>query len=165
VNMMFSPMIAVLHGRGDTRGLGEMFRITTRWVLIASLPLFVLVISRTSILGLFGRDFQAGYAALALLSVGKLVSSATGSVGYMLNMTGHQRLNLLNSLILGVVNATLNALWIGRWGATGAAAASALSLGLVNVLRVIEVRAVLGLSLFSRGYVVALLGGSWASFL
>ena len=160
VNMMFSPMIAVLHGRGDTRGLGEMFRITTRWVLIASLPLFVLVIfGGTSILGLFGRDFQAGYAALALLSVGKLVSSATGSVGYMLNMTGHQRLNLLNSLILGVVNATLNALWIGRWGATGAAAASALSLGLVNVFRVIEVRAVLGLSLFSRGYVVALLGG------
>jgi len=159
VNMMFSPMIASLHGRGDTPGLAEMFRVTTRWVLFASLPLFVLIIiCGPSILGLFGRDFRAGYAALALLAVGKLVSSATGSVGYMLNMTGHQRLNLINSLVLGVVNATLNAFWIVRWGATGAAAASALSLAVVNALRVFEVRAVLGLSLFSRGYVVALLG-------
>lgn len=160
VNLMFSPMIASLHGRGDMPALSEMFKTTTRWVLLASIPPFVLIaFTGPGILGLFGKDFSVGAMALLVLSAGKLVSSATGSVGYMLNMTGHQRLNLVNSLILGVVNATLNAFWIVRWGAVGAAAASALSLGVVNIIRVIEVRAVLKLNLLSRGYAVIGLAG------
>ncbi|MBN1425947.1 polysaccharide biosynthesis protein [Candidatus Fermentibacteria bacterium] len=159
VNMMFAPMIASLHGRGEREGLAEMFRLTTRWVLFASLPLFVLIVyAGKDILGLFGAGFSAGYGALVLLAVGKLVSSATGSVGYVLNMTGHQRLNLLNTVVLGTVNAGLNVLWISRYGAKGAAAAAALSLGLVNILRVVEVRSILGLRLISRGYIVVLAG-------
>lgn len=159
VNMMFAPMIASMHGRSDREGLAEMFRLTTRWVLFASLPPFVLIVyAGRGILGLFGAGFSAGYATLVLLAIGKLVSAATGSVGYMLNMTGHQRLNLLNTVVLGAVNATLNVLWIGRYGAKGAAAAAALSLGLVNILRVVEVRSVLGLSLLSRGWVAVLAG-------
>jgi O-antigen/teichoic acid export membrane protein len=163
VNMMFSPVIASLHGTGDRDGLAELLRVTARWVLFATIPLFAVVLyAGKEILGLFGEGFQAGYPALVVLSAGKLVSSATGSVGYVLNMTGHQRLNLLNSVLLCMINAVLNVLWISRWGAAGAAGAAALSLALINALRVAQVRAVLGMGLVSRGYAVALLGAALA---
>ncbi len=164
VNQMFSPMIASLHGRRDHVNLQEMFKLTARWVLFVSLPiLVVVVVAGRDILSLFGPGFQAGYLALVLVAAGKMVAAATGSVGFMLNMTGRQRLNLLNSIILGIANIVLNYFWIQRWGAVGAAAAAALSLSAVNIMRVVQVRLILGFGLFSRGYVVglcaAVLGG------
>jgi O-antigen/teichoic acid export membrane protein len=165
-NQMFSPMIAGLHARGETEGLEEMFQLTARWVLLASLPIFVFVgAARGFLLSLFGPGFVVGGSAVLLLAAGKLVASGTGSVGFMLNMTGHQRLNLVNSLVLALTNAILNYLWIGKWGAAGAAAASALSLSVINVLRVAEVKFLLGLSLFSRGYRYVVLAGVAGVFL
>jgi O-antigen/teichoic acid export membrane protein len=152
-NQMFSPMIAGLHARGEIEGLKEMFQLTARWILLASLPVFVIISSaREFLLSLFGPGFVLGGTVVLLLAGGKLIASATGSVGFMLNMTGHQRLNLANSLAMALMNAILNYVWIGKWGAAGAAAASALSLSVINILRVVQVKRILGLSLFSRGY-------------
>ncbi len=113
VNQMFSPMIAVLHGQGEKSNLEEMFQLSARWIVFASLPIFVLILFAGKwLLSLFGPGFIIGGSVLLFLASGKLIAAGTGSVGFMLNMTGHQKLNLVNSLILGVVNAVLNYFWI-----------------------------------------------------
>jgi len=163
VNQMFAPMIAAFFGRKQSNELEIMFKTTARWTLFASLPICIIVIfAGREILALFGPEFLIGFTSLAVVAAGKMVAAGTGSVGFMLNMTGHQRLNLLNSVVLGVLNIGLSYLWIERYGSLGAAAASSVSLALVNIARVVQVRIILGYSLLSRGYYV---GAASAIFL
>ena len=103
----------------------------------------------------FGAAYGGSGAALGILAIGQLCDAAFGSVVFLLNMTGHER-DTVRGLSIGVVvNALLNLALIPLFGINGAAAATALTLLIWNVLLWRAVRRRLGIDSTALGLRVA----------
>lgn len=163
VDSIFAPMIAEYHGRGDLASLRRTFKVATRWIFSLVFPLCIFILLFPgSLLRLFGSEFTEGSLALIILSSGQLVNAATGPVGYMIMMTGHPKLNLVNTLSLAAVNVFLNLLLIPRFGIVGAAMAAAASAAAINILRLIEVHHLLRVHPYHWGFLKPLCAGAAA---
>jgi O-antigen/teichoic acid export membrane protein len=100
----------------------------------------------------FGHDFEAGWVILVIGTAGQLVNCAVGSVGYLLLMSGHERRLVRIQLVAGVVTVSCCLLLVPRWGIVGAAVAAALGNAGSNAWCLWEVKKVLGLFPYNRGY-------------
>ncbi len=142
INAAFAPRIANLFARGELGLLREVYTVATSWIVRLSLPAFaILLVLPGSLLGLFfGRAYGAGATVVVILALGQLCNAATGPCGMVINMSGRNRLNLIDNLLVLALNIGLNLVLIPLWGINGAALAWAVSLGAVNVLRVLQVR-------------------------
>ena len=78
-----------------------------------------------------------------LLLVGQLVNVLSGSVGMLLSMTGRHYFASLMVTACALLNVLLNYLLIPRFGMTGAALATVVTMILWNVAFVFRVRSVL----------------------
>jgi O-antigen/teichoic acid export membrane protein len=157
------PTLAQLHDRGDRHGLGEVYVAATRWSLALNIPFFlVTVLYPDAILSVFGHAFAAGASALIILSVAELVNAGTGICGPIIDMTGHTKLKLVNSLIWTVLVVGSSAVMIPAWGVVGAAIAAFLAVVVVNVLCVIEVWFLEHLQPFDRTFVKPIVAGTIA---
>ncbi|MBV8386862.1 MAG: flippase [Acidimicrobiia bacterium] len=159
VNAAFAPRIADLYQRHRMKSLRDTYVAATSWILRLSLPAFVLcVVMPKELLSLFGHrfDVEAAVTVVIVLSIGKLVDSATGPCGLMLNMSGRPGYSLFDNVLVLVANVALNIWLIPHHGIVGSAYAWAISLALVNVLRVVQVKQVLGMVPFGIGEAKAL---------
>jgi O-antigen/teichoic acid export membrane protein len=135
-----TPMVSDLHSRGKIDELGRMYQIMTKWGLAFNLPVFLTTaIFAQPLLSIFGQDFVSGAAGLTILAFASLFNASTGVCGTIVTMTGHSKLSLANSILSLVVTIGLDLLLIPQWGLVGAAVASALSVILLNVLRLAQV--------------------------
>ncbi|MGZ6301133.1 MAG: MATE family efflux transporter [Ktedonobacteraceae bacterium] len=151
LNTMFSPTIAELYSKGENQKLSAMFKIVTKWALTFSLPLFwIAVLFAKPLLGVSGNGFIPAWPLLIALAIGNLINVSTGSVGYMLVMTGHQKITFLNSLVAIVFNLVLGVILIPRYGAMGVAIATGVALGVLNLMRLLQVYIFLGMTPFRR---------------
>jgi len=139
----------------------------TRWIMLLTLPVYAwLLLSGEAVLGIFGREFVVGYQALAILATAQLVDATAGSVASCLAMTKYQRFNVYNTIVMAVVSVGLNIWLIPRMGIAGAATATAVSIILVNIARLIEGRLLLGVMPYDRSTLkvlvtaVVLVGGA-----
>ena len=140
LNTSLAPSYAGMHGRGDAGGLKQAFHASTRWIFsLSALIALVVVLAGRPLLRLFGSDFEAGHLALALIAAGQLASASMGTNGMLLTMTGYPHLNLVNAACVAAASLGLNALLVPAYGATGAAAAGASSLALINAVRCVEI--------------------------
>jgi O-antigen/teichoic acid export membrane protein len=146
VNTIAAPKFASLYTKGDMRALSKTARQSSALMVIAVTPLLALMlIFPSSILSLFGPDFEAGTLLLRLLSIGQFINVATGSVGYLLMMTGHERLLSINITLATIINLFLCLWLIPKMGPLGAAIATAVPLALINLLSAYFVYAKLGI--------------------
>ena len=153
VNHMFSPFVADLHARGERARLGELYQSLTRWLLAATLPIFiVLAATPDSALRLFGAGFGEGRTALLILLAGQLVNVGTGSVGFILIMVGRTGWDLVVNGVAVAFSLVVAAILAPRYGMEGAAVAGALTLGLGNVARLVLVKRFVGIQPFTRAY-------------
>lgn len=156
-----SPMISDLYNRGKKKELEQIFQSTTRWGFILSLPIFlVLLLFSTNIMALFGSDFSKGRFVLIVLSAANLIVAVRGPTAPMLAMSGKQDLELFNTLVLGGMNIVLNFLLIKPYGILGAAIATGVSISVLSIVRLLEVRILLGIQPYNRKYFKSLL--AWA---
>ncbi|NJK54956.1 MAG: flippase [Pleurocapsa sp. SU_5_0] len=145
-NTVLGPNIASLYAEGKPEQIEKILIKSSRAVCLISLPIIVgLVGFGHWYLLLFGSEFTQGKNSLIILCVGQLVNVATGSVGLLLSMTGHERYTLISRGGSTILNVVLNALLIPRWGIEGAAIATASSTILLNVENTIWVRKKLGI--------------------
>jgi O-antigen/teichoic acid export membrane protein len=92
VNQIFAPIIPDIHTRGEREVLGRLFQTLTKWILGLTLPLAIVVMCYApSIMRTFGHDFESGWLALVILTLGQLVNCGVGSVGFLLLMSGYER--------------------------------------------------------------------------
>jgi O-antigen/teichoic acid export membrane protein len=144
LNVVFAPTIAELHHKGEKEKLAVMFKVVTNWTIIFSLPIcLVTILFSRPLLGISGDSFLAAWPLLLMLSVGNMVNAGTGSVGYILLMTGHQKLSFINSLTAVIVNIVLGIILTRLYGAIGTAIATGLALAVVNLMRLLQVRLLL----------------------
>jgi O-antigen/teichoic acid export membrane protein len=153
VNQIFSPTIADLHTRGQRELLGRLFQTLTKWILGFTLPLATIVIVfARPIMRIFGPEFEAGWIVLVVGTLGQLVNCGTGSVGYLLLMSGKQGRLIRVQTVMAVLMILTNLLLIPRFGILGAAVAAALTTIATNAWNLFEVRKSLGLSPYNRSY-------------
>ncbi len=153
INMAFAPMIAELYQRNEHEELSRIYKTAARWSMLLSLVVALpLILFSNELLGMYGSDFQRAEWALVILAVFQLVNAGVGSVGFMLQMSGHQDWVLGNNLFSAAMNVVLNLWWIPRWGILGAAVATGLSLAANNLFGMIEVYILLKTQPFDRDY-------------
>lgn len=128
------PRLAVLHNSGDFKGLEQLMRNTSLLGTVIGLPaLIVIEIAAPWFMNLFGEGFDAGATALRILAIGQFLNVAVGTTGLLLSMSGHERY-LQRTMVAGaLVNIILNVTLIPMLGINGAAIATAVSLGGVNL--------------------------------
>ena len=154
LSLVFSPFAADLHARGERKRLDELFKRSTRWALAATLPLLiVLFVAADDVMAAFSARFTVGDEALRILLVGQAVNVATGSVGFILIMTGFTGVDLVDNAIGILALVGLAAGLTAAFGIEGTAAAAAISIGGLNVVRLVQVRRRLGIQPYERPYV------------
>lgn len=135
VNTALAPTLARLYAEGKRAQLEATVTRSTRLITLASSPLALgFILLGGPFLLLFGAEFTGGRTALTILSLGQLVNAATGTVGTLLNMTGHERDTAIAVGSSAALNIVLNVLLIPAFGINGAAAATAVSTLTWNVL-------------------------------
>jgi O-antigen/teichoic acid export membrane protein len=148
-----APLFAQFREIHDDHSMETLFGTTTKWLCYSGLLIFVCIaIFRVELLHVFGKGFTAGSTVLLILSVGQLVNAATGPTGVLLTMTGKQRWELANTLSIVAFNFVLNLLLIPKMGMTGAAIATALSIGIINCLKLVQVYMLFGLQAYNLKY-------------
>ena len=137
---IFSPILSELYVQKKQEEMSSLYKLVVRWILTSTLPFAILLImfpGKTMLL--FGGQYIRAATVLQVLAIATLVQSFTGAGASALNMTGHPKVNLINSIIAVVINVILNVLWIPRYGIMGAALATLVSLSILGLLRSVEV--------------------------
>jgi O-antigen/teichoic acid export membrane protein len=146
---IFSPVIADLWERGDLAELKNTFKTVSKWVFSIGLPVFiVLMVFAPSLLSVFGPEFAEAATTLRVMAVGQIINVVVGPLGYLLAMTGRQKLNLANAVALAIVNVALNIVMIPKWGIAGAGLAGTISVVVINFVRLIQVKRIYGFTPF-----------------
>lgn len=145
VGTVVGPHLARHAAGGDRAGLTRLAAASARMLAVpAALALPFVAAAAGPVLGLLGTGFAAGAPALVALWLGQLVNLACGPAAVLLNL--YERADAaLRGVALGAgANLVLNAVLIPPLGATGAAAATAASTALWNLVLVGRARALTG---------------------
>lgn len=159
-NMIFAPLVADLTSRRDISEFARLYKLSTRWILTVSLPLFILMAYfGPELLSAFGEEFTSGYVPFLVLIVGGLINVATGSsvtltmAGYPHNTAFNQALNLVMLVGLGV--------WlIPLYGLLGGVIAVTSGIALASILQVVQLWFHLRVHPYDRGFLKVLVAGS-----
>lgn len=151
--LAISPHLSALMSRKEFPRVGELYQTATRWLVLASWPLYLLcAVFPGVVLGVFGPRYHVGAGALVILAVAMLVNVGTGNVTVVLLMGGRSSWNVANTVGALAVNIGLNLYLLPRIGIEGAAVAWAASIILDNVAAMVEVWFLYRLSPFGRSY-------------
>ncbi len=152
-NQLFAPIASQLYDEDKLDELNEIYSTVTRWSF--TIALFTTVggvIYAHEILVFIDPNYAVGAPVLILLSLGQLLNAGVGPSNYLLMMTDNQYLTFINHWAFGILNVILNVVLILEYGMIGAAAATASVLGVLNIVRWIEIRQLEGLSPFKKSY-------------
>lgn len=145
INSVSAGKFSEYYAQGKLDLLKSSSKKATLIIFAFSLPVALIFIAFGEyILRFFGPEFVVGFTALFIISIGKLISAATGSVGWLLNMTGHQNTYCYIALIGGVISIVLNLLLVPDMGIEGAAISNMCSMIFINLTALIFVRIRLG---------------------
>ena len=150
---IWAPVVSELHGKGEIDRLDSLYKTINRWIATFSFPVFVALLVEPDFFTKFYGSTAAGAAsAVAILAIGNFFYTGTGPTGYVISMSGHPTINLINSavgvalyLVLGIWAARTHGLVGMAWVDTGVTA-------LINVARVIEAKALVGVQPFGKSF-------------
>ncbi len=92
VNLVVAPRYARLWKEGNIERIQYLAKWSTRGMIMMVLPIVaVMMIWPVKVMSLFGEGFEEAAALLMILAVGQFVNVCTGSVGFLLNMTGNEK--------------------------------------------------------------------------
>ncbi len=140
VNSIAAPKFAALYQRGDLLALGSLARKSAKMMVLLTSPALVLfMLIPELIMSIFGDQFNQGATILMILALGQFVNVATGSVGYLLMMTGNERLMRNNLIFIASLGILLNLILIPNYGILGAAIGASIVLATQNLIAMILV--------------------------
>jgi len=168
LNVILGPVISHLNSGGHHDQLTQAFKAATQWILSLGLPLLLIILFFSKeILSLFGPGFSDGHLSLIILACGQFLNLSVGSVGYMLLMTGNQRWMVIDAVGAVGFNIPLMLVLVSRYGITGAAWATSLTLTLAGFAALLQIRILLKVHPYSLHYLKLLVlaivtaGAAW----
>ena len=136
VAFIFAPVAARMIGERKQGELRELYASVTKWLFVFTLPAwFIFFFYPSQLLELlFGARYMGAAFALQILSAGEFVHTLVGPNGTTLTSYGKTTLLMIDAVLAAILNIVLNLLLIPRYGISGAAIATAISLAVSNVL-------------------------------
>jgi O-antigen/teichoic acid export membrane protein len=148
-NTVFPPIVAKLYHDGELDKLRSMYKGSARTLAaISSAIILLMIIFRQNILAYFGPDFIRGQYVIVFRGIGQLINASVGSVWYIVCMTGRPKVNMVGKILAASINTVLNLILIPIWGISGAALASMIAVGFVNILGYSIVKRILNVKVF-----------------
>lgn len=103
LSILYMSRIPYLQQRGTLSKMRGELRAGSGLVLAIALPMIAaLVFFGEPLLGLFGEEYRRTYAAMLVITAAQAVAISCGPAGYMLLLTGREKLNLA---VMAVTNA------------------------------------------------------------
>lgn len=135
VNMVISPRLASHYAQNELLRLQQIVTFGVTFSMAIALPVTaVLILWGEEILGfVFGAEYVSGYSTLVILAVGQTLNAMFGSVGLLLNMSGHERYSAIWLGVSTLANILLNIILIPHFGMVGAAFATLISICIWNI--------------------------------
>lgn len=135
VNLVIAPQFAALFKQNKLEELNRLALDAIKLMLFIALPVITLfLIFPGYIMSLFGVEFEGGKYLLQILILGQTVNILTGSVGYLLSMSGHEK-DLRNSVLISAPLAVILCFILTpTFGVTGAAIATAIAFTFQSLL-------------------------------
>jgi O-antigen/teichoic acid export membrane protein len=135
--ILFTPLAARLYRRQDWEGIRQLYWRTATWIAVLSFPLFAATFSlaRPLTTSLFGERYAGSAVLLALLTFGYYAHAALGPNGMLLNVYRLLRYAVIVNIVALCLNIVGNLVMIPRFGAKGAALATAGTLLIHNLLK------------------------------
>jgi O-antigen/teichoic acid export membrane protein len=133
--VLFRPLAARLHERGDHAGLREAYWGTAAWLVLVTFPVLAMTVpfaTQTTVF-LFGEEYRSAAPLLAIMSTGYFLNVALGFNGLMLQTLGRIRYVATFNVAASVLNILLCLWLIPTAGAGGAAVANAVALIALNL--------------------------------
>lgn len=149
---LFMPQISELHADGNIDQMAESYAAVTRWTFIATMPVFIFLLSfpEQIISGLFGPEYAGGKLALIVLCLGFVTHTAVGPNGTTLTSIGRTRTIMYDNIAVATINVALNLLLIPRYSILGAAVATAIAYVSINLMYSIQLNRALDILPFPR---------------
>ncbi len=124
-NTIAAPMISSYYAQDNHAALQKTVSLTAFGaVAFGVLVLFGFLIFGRYALLLFGEAYMASWGALWILLAARIGSAFAGPVGWILAMTGRQKLLSKILIVFALADVLLNGLLIPVWGIKGAALAT-----------------------------------------
>jgi O-antigen/teichoic acid export membrane protein len=140
VNSIAAPKFAALYKERDYKTLSLVVQNSSKIMIILALPILIFFLFFPSwILSFFGPQFSQGAHILIILAIGQFINVSTGSVGYLLMMSGNEVLMRNNLIFCAIFGVLLNFLLISEYGILGAAIATSIILSIQNIIALILV--------------------------
>ena len=125
INVYIAPIISKLYASNSQLQLKKVYYNSLKLSSFFAILIFlVLNLYSSFFLGLFGEKFSDAGDILFVVTLAFLINAFFGPVGYMLNMTGNQKVNMRITCAVLSINIILNVLFIPTFGLLGAALAS-----------------------------------------
>ena len=149
VTFVAVPMIAELHAARRHTELQRLVSFVGMGSAVVSIPVVVaLVVIGRPLLRLYGAEFADAYWVLLILGVGQTVQALFGArAGFLLTMTGHQKLAAYIVGATATFNVLLTIVLTSRYGMIGAATATTIAYLGRNLLLAYFIKARVGVSL------------------
>jgi O-antigen/teichoic acid export membrane protein len=107
------------------------------------------------VLAIFGHSYSAGAPVMVILGLTMLLTTACGQVDVVLTTAGRSSWSLGNWLLAVAINVGVDLALIPKHGIIGAAIGWAVALAVTNLVMLAEVGAIVRVSPFGRGCLVA----------
>ncbi len=141
INHVSASRFATLWKNQELEKLTNIVRLANRMMLVLSLPIvLVFVVAPGWILSWFGPEFPSAAPLLVLLALGQAVNVATGSVGYLLMMSGHEKEQRNCTLMAAVLSLVAGLVLVPKYGLMGAGIMTFIWMSTGNLLSWIVVR-------------------------
>ena len=167
-NSVFASGIADLYHNKELKMLERMYSNVTRWIVSLTIPITLwMIIFSEDILSIFGKDYTEGKWVLIFLTLGQFINAFVGPNGLMLSMSGHQKFEMINGVIVASLNIFLNILLIPKLGVVGSAIAGGIAISTVNIIKSVEVYFIMGMNPYNRRFLKVLVATivTWISLL
>ena len=153
MNTTLTPDMAKLFDSDRKQELEKILVQTSRIVFVLSVPIALIYFAfGKEILGLaFGSEFEVGYYALVIITVGMLVNALAGPTAGILNMTGFEKYAFWGSVTMCFFNVILNYILIPIYGIEGAAFTTALAPIFANTVWLYHIKTKVGISITALG--------------
>jgi len=159
VSFAFLPLATRQFSDEQFDSLGELFTISTKWIVTATIPITLLFVcyADSVVVVLFGAAYRPAAPALAVLTGGLFFRAFTGLDGDLVKAIDRPRIELWTATAGVGVNVVVNVLAIPRFGIVGAAIGTAVGYGVYNVLELAVIYRTVGVHPFSRETTVIVL--------
>ena len=152
--LLYMPAAARLFAKADFCGINRLYWQTAAWMSVLSFPVFALTFSFSqSLTGfLYGARYARSAPILVLLALGSYTNVALGFNLQTLKVLNRLRYIVLVSLVAALIDVGLSLLLVPGHGAFGAAAGTAATLIIFNLLMQAGLLQTTNFSVFDRRY-------------